>query len=195
MISSPKPALWTSSPTQNRSSHQNLQLETFARDTLFPLTLNRVWTLEQGFVRSFNCSEEGDVITLGIWGVGDIVGQPLAQNAMYQLECLTPVRARRIELEMVNLAEVRALQVQQMETLLNILHCRPLPQRLLMLLEWLAEKYGQVSDRGCLLDMRLTHRAIAEIIGTTRVTVTRLLNEFENQGKLEKLSHQQILLT
>ena len=172
-----------------------LKLESFARETLFPLSLHRVWFIEKGFVRSFNYSEEGDIITLGIWGVGDVVGHPLALNALYQLECLSPVRARRISLDTVNLAEVRALQVQQMEALLNILHCRPVPQRLLMLLEWLAEKYGQISDRGCLLDLRLTHQSLAEMIGTTRVTVTRLLNEFEGQGKLKKLSHQQILLT
>ena len=63
-----------------------------------------------------------------------------------------------------------------------------------MLLGWLAEKYGEVGDRGCVLDLRLTHQAIAEMIGSSRVTVTRLLNVFEDEGKLQKLGQQKLLL-
>jgi CRP-like cAMP-binding protein len=47
---------------------------------------------------------------------------------------------------------------------------------------------------GYTLDLGLTHQAIAESIGSTRVTVTRLLNQFEAQKKLVKLSRQKIFL-
>lgn len=33
-----------------------------------------------------------------------------------------------------------------------------------------------------MIGLRLTHQEIAEVLGTTRVTVTRLLNQFEKKG-------------
>lgn len=37
-------------------------------------------------------------------------------------------------------------------------------------------------EQGQLIDLRLTHQEIAEVIGTTRVTVTRLLKQFEREA-------------
>ena len=173
---------------------EQLYGQTFPRDAMLPLTRQRLWLIEHGFVRTVNYSEAGEIVTLGLWGVGDIVGRPLSDNQGYEVECLTPARCRLVRLQDVNVSEVRSRQVQQMETLLNILHCRRIPERMLMFLSWLGEKYGQVSDRGCILDLRLTHQAIAEMIGSTRVTVTRLLNVFESEGKLQKLGQQKLLL-
>jgi CRP-like cAMP-binding protein len=168
--------------------------QTFGRDEILPLSFHRIWLIEQGYVRTVSYSESGDVITLGLWGTGDVVGRPLSQNGAYEVQCLVPARCRLIQLKDINIAEVRSRQMQQMEVLLNILHCRRVHCRMLMLLTWLAEKYGHICDRGCILDLRLTHQAIAEIIGSTRVTVTRLLNDLETEGKLIKLKHQKILL-
>ncbi len=168
--------------------------QTFARDAMLPLTRQRLWLIEQGFVRTVNYSESGEIVTLGLWGVGDIVGRPLSDSQSYEVECLTPARCRLVRMQDIDVSLLRSRQVQQMETLLNILHCRRISERMLMFLGWLAEKYGEVSDRGCILDLRLTHQAIAEIIGSTRVTVTRLLTLFESEGKLKKLGQQKLLL-
>ena len=40
----------------------------------------------------------------------------------------------------------------------------------------------------------LTHQDIAELIGLTRVTVTRLLNAFEKQGIIQRVQRQFIVL-
>jgi CRP-like cAMP-binding protein len=45
-----------------------------------------------------------------------------------------------------------------------------------------------------LIDLRLTHQDIAEIIGSTRVTVTRLLNAFEKQGIIQRMQRRFIVL-
>ncbi len=171
-----------------------LEGQTFQHGDLFPLQEHQMWTIEQGFVRTVNYSDAGDTVTLGLWSAGDVVGKPLSDRLGYEVECLTFVKARPIQLTPVELSEARSIQVRQMEIFLNILYCRRLPQRLWMLLDWLTEKYGQPSDRGCVLDMRLTHQAIADMIGSTRVTVTRLLNDFEKAGQLAKLGHQKILI-
>ena len=173
---------------------EQLYGQTFPRDSMLPLSKHRLWLVEHGFVRTVNYSESGEVITLGLWGVGDIVGRPLSDSKGYEVECLTPARCRLVRLQDVDVALIRSRQIQQMEALLNILHCRRIPERMLMFLAWLAEKYGEVGDSGCILDLRLTHQAIAEMIGSTRVTVTRLLNLFEDEGKLQKLGQQKLLL-
>ena len=63
-----------------------------------------------------------------------------------------------------------------------------------MLLEWIGTKYMQACKHGLLIELPFTHEAIAELIGSSRVTVTRLLQDFEADGKLVKLSHKKILL-
>jgi CRP-like cAMP-binding protein len=41
---------------------------------------------------------------------------------------------------------------------------------------------GEPIAQGSRLKIRLTHQNLANAIGTTRVTVTRLLGEFQRQG-------------
>ena len=47
---------------------------------------------------------------------------------------------------------------------------------------------------GRLIDLRLTHQDLAELLGTTRVTVTRSLIQLEQQGLIQRLSLQRIVL-
>jgi CRP-like cAMP-binding protein len=49
---------------------------------------------------------------------------------------------------------------------------------------WLSEKFGRDLEQGRLIDLNITHQDISEVLNTTRVTVTRLLQKFEAQGKI-----------
>jgi CRP/FNR family cyclic AMP-dependent transcriptional regulator len=49
-----------------------------------------------------------------------------------------------------------------------------------LILEWCA-KNGKETDRGISLKLTLTHEEIAQIIGSSRETVTRLLGDFKNR--------------
>lgn len=42
------------------------------------------------------------------------------------------------------------------------------------------------TSKGRLIDLRLTHQEMAETINTSRVTVTRLLQQFESEGMLQR---------
>lgn len=77
---------------------------------------------------------------------------------------------------------------------MEILHCRPVECSLLRLFVWLAKRFGQQVEQGQLIDLRLTHQEIAELIGATRVTVTRMLKEFEKQGIIQRLPHRCVVL-
>lgn len=61
-------------------------------------------------------------------------------------------------------------------------------------MRWLAQRFGHEVAQGQIIDLRLTHQEIAQYIGTTRVTVTRLLNRLQQEGKIVCSSQQCILL-
>jgi CRP-like cAMP-binding protein len=42
--------------------------------------------------------------------------------------------------------------------------------------------------------MRLTHEDLAEMLGSTRVTITRILGQFEQEGLIARLSLHRIVL-
>ena len=76
-------------------------------------------------------------------------------------------------------------------SILEINRIRSAERRLLILLRWIGLRFGQVNSRGyrlSLKDMNLTHRALAEVWGLTRVTVTKNLNRYKSLGLLQTVS-------
>ena len=49
----------------------------------------------------------------------------------------------------------------------------------------MAESYGQPCEQGVRISVRLTHQDLANLLGTTRVTVTRFIGVLRDQGWLE----------
>lgn len=167
----------------------------FERRSRLPLRWDYLWQIESGGVRTLTCLEDGTLVTLGLWGTGDVVSPVLSKADPFQIECLTSVEATLLSLDQyhqVNEALIR--QIQELQEFIEILHCRPVEVSLLRLLSWLAKKFGRDVEKGQLIELRLTHQEMAEILGITRVTVTRLLNEFEQQGAIERLPRQFIVL-
>jgi CRP-like cAMP-binding protein len=171
------------------------KLSKFARRSLLPLGHDYLWKIETGVVRTLTWLEDGTTVTLGLWSSGDVVSRALSKAEPFQIECLTPVEVTLLPLErwhQVN--EALISHIQQLQEFLEILHCRSVDTALLRLLNWLAKKVGHEVKEGQLIELRLTHQEIADIMGTTRVTVTRVLKEFENQGIIERLPQKLIVL-
>lgn len=156
----------------------------FKRRELIPSGKSLLWQIDVGVVRTLTWDEEGTTIALGFWGPGDIVGQPLSQINPYQIECLTDVEAWILPTEYWHFYEAMLSHIHQTEELLRIIHCKSAECRLLQFLQWLAHRFGHEVAEGRSLDLRLTHQEIAQDIGATRVTVTRLLNRFQQEGKI-----------
>ena len=176
-------------------SSAHLTRRTFSRRSLLPLEQNYLWRIETGVVRTLTWLEDGTTITLGLWGPGDIVGRVLSKADPYQIECLTLVEVKSLPVSKCQEAtESMILHIQQFQEFIEILHCKSVDASLLRLLTWLAKRFGREIEQGKQIDLRLTHQEIAELIGTTRVTVTRLLNEFEKRGIIQRLPHRFIVL-
>lgn len=167
----------------------------FTPRSLLPLLANSLWQIEAGVVRTSTWLEDGTMVTLGLWGPDDVVGRPLSRVEPYQIECLMPVTATPISLEISQQTQEALLaHIQQAEELMVIRSHRRVDLMLVQLLTWLAKKFGRVVEQGQLIDLRLTHQDIAEMLGTTRVTITRSLSQLEQQGLIRRLSLHRILL-
>ena len=66
----------------------------FHRRSSLPDKSGFFWKIESGVVRSLTWTEEGEMIVLGIWGKGDIVGSSLSASRPYEIECLTKMIAQ-----------------------------------------------------------------------------------------------------
>lgn len=175
--------------------HQPNSTRVLKRHQLIPSRCDSLWRIECGFVRTTTVNEDGALIVLGYWGGEDIVGHAMSQVEAYQIECLTPVEVSLLPQEQWN-QSVDALvkHIQQLEELLSILSHHPAQQKLWKFLKFLGQRFGVEVEQGRLIPMLLSHEEIAETINTTRVTVTRLLQTFEYEGKLLRQKKQLILL-
>jgi CRP/FNR family transcriptional regulator len=65
--------------------------------------------------------------------------------------------------------------------------------RVASLLLYLAERFGEPSEGGTRINLRLTHQEMANMIGTTRETVNRALNRFWDEQLVDRRSPQLVL--
>lgn len=173
----------------------NPRQQLFYRRDLIPSEPDSLWRIEKGVVRTLTRTEAGTLATLGYWGPGDVIGQPLSRIKPHQMECLTDVEVSLLPPQRwPHMLEAIFLYAQQTEEFLNILHQERVHLRLLQMLNWLALKFGRSVNQGVLIDVPLTHQSIAEVIGTSRVTITRLLEVFEYEGLIVRFRRHIILL-
>jgi CRP-like cAMP-binding protein len=156
---------------------------------------SELWMIQSGFARVLTRLDGGCNLTLGLWGPGDVVGKPLSNIQSYYIECLTSVRATAVAMDaLTSPTEVVLEHLHQAEELMLIRSHKRIEIMLLKLLIWLASRFGQDANEGRLIDLRLTHQDLSELLGITRVTITRALIQLEQQGFIQRLSLQRIVL-
>lgn len=156
----------------------------FHRREFIPSDGKLLWQISIGIVRVCTYDEEGRVISFGLWGNGDIVGNFLPNIIPYQIECLTNVEAAAIDDSNLYIDSALISHVKRMGEFLQIIQQKDLKKRLICFLNWLFWRFGKDTPDGNQLNIHLTHDEIADIIGTTRVTVTRIMNQLQKEGFL-----------
>ncbi|WP_413173019.1 Crp/Fnr family transcriptional regulator [Anabaena azotica] len=173
----------------------NSDRQNFPRRSLLPIKKNALWQIEQGFVLTYTYLEDGTTVALGLWGPGDVVGEPLSKMKPYQMECLTTVEATILPMDNWHeVTETLLHHIQQAEELMLIRSHKKVETMLIQLLAWLSKKFGSQVEQGRLIDMRLTHEDLAALISSTRVTITRLLGQLEQEGLIDRLSLNRIVV-
>ncbi len=162
----------------------------FKRYEYIPLRNDVLWQIKSGIVRTMTWDEDGNQIVLGLWNEGDIVGSLMSTLDPYQIQCLNEVEVEILPSILWEQASKAIItHCQQTQQLLSIAHCRTIDLKLKKFLAWLSDKFGQPCDRGITISIKLTHQDIADIIGSTRVTMTRSLNHLRVQGLLSWKNH------
>lgn len=109
---------------------------------------------------------------------------------MYKATALSKVYLRWFSISEIE-ASIRLSQLilpqlvrrmKQTEILLTIAGHRAVEERLQQLLLLLKQEMGQSVPEGTRIAIRLTHQNIANAVGATRVTITRLLGKMQEQG-------------
>jgi CRP-like cAMP-binding protein len=166
----------------------------FERGQILPARQDVLWLVEQGNIRHLTWNEDGNRAILNFSGKGDLVGYPLSVVNPYHLECLTSVSLIPVppHLWHENLEKIIS-HLQTTEELSNIIRKRGMIFRIWEFLFWLSKKFGKEVNEGTLIDLHITHQEISETLNTTRVTVTRQLQELEEQGKVLRCKRKLIL--
>jgi hypothetical protein len=176
------------------------RLTTTLRLTLLPndvLPDGLSWRILDGYIRTAAWDSEGEAITLGLWGPGDWVTSAYSALRPVEVQCLSTAVVEQLHPSEAELIEFLQQQIRNTEEIFEINRIRSADERLLRLLFWLGERFGQVSSRGhrfSLKDMNLTHKGLADLCGLTRVTVTKNLNRYKALGLLQKVSEADWLL-
>lgn len=161
-----------------------------------PLERNILWQIDRGVVQTLTWSEEGDRILLGFWSNRDIVGSPITSIRPYEIQCLTTVAVLMLHRDLWHQTHDSMMsQLKRSEELLYILNCKSIRLRLKQFLDWLSARFGSPFEQGILINLRLTHQDIADAINSTRVSITRLMNEFRKEGLISLHSKHFIVLT
>ncbi|WP_347404215.1 Crp/Fnr family transcriptional regulator [Nodosilinea sp. P-1105] len=173
----------------------------FPANHQIPLRSDEVLVICRGIVQLFTIQHDGSETLLGLAGPSMPVGLPLTTVDPYWATALTDV-----DVLLLSLAEIEAspvlmtgimrnltLRLQQAEAWLSLAGKRLVADRLKQLLLMLARDFGQVEPGGIRIPVRLTHHQLATAIGTTRVTVTRLLKDFKAEGWLG-IEHRYLVL-
>ena len=170
---------------------------------------NIVFLLKKGRVKISRLSEEGREATLAILEPGEIFGelealQEVPRESMVQ--ALEPVMVCEIKREdfdryLHQYPEVGGKvlkwfggRLRQIETRVSDLVFKSASARLAHLLLDLSHSMG-TQEKGCIrLQTRLTHQNLANLIGTSRETVSSLISQFVNHGLIAQANRYILIL-
>lgn len=179
-------------------------IETFERGKtiFFPGDpAERVYLLIKGAVKLSRVYEAGDEITVALLRENSVFGvlsliTGHKSDRFYHAVAFTVVELISVPIDQVEKALredpelsvilLRGLssRILQTEMMIETLAHRDMGSRLVSFLLILCRDFGVPSRDGITIDLKLSHQAIAEAIGSTRVTVTRLLGDLRQDSMI-----------
>lgn len=153
-----------------------------------------IYFIEQGRVRLTRLSPDGRTVILALLGPGDMIGEAAWESGEHDSygETLEDARIYQLSRESfenlvrqnpefgLRLIQVIGFRLKQAQARIEDLVFRQVPSRVARLLVSLAEHHGKVTPNGIRVEFPLTHQEIADMVGSSRVTVTQVLNKFRS---------------
>lgn len=188
---------------QQQPSVFNKRLYFHAKGDEIPLFPEGVWQVTQGLVQLCANYEDGEQVLFGWAAPGAWFGTQGSDTLDYQAIALSPVYLRWLRLDEIEssmklsqmLLPELVKRMRQAELLLIINGRRHTVERLKGLLSLLGAEVGEpLPDGQTRIGYKFTHQQLASAIGTTRVTVSRMMVQFQVKGHLALDKHRHLIL-
>ncbi|MCA9803162.1 MAG: Crp/Fnr family transcriptional regulator [Cyanobacteria bacterium HKST-UBA02] len=158
-----------------------------------------IFFIEKGRVRVTRLSPEGKTVILALLGPGELIGEAaweygehdsyaetLDESRIYQIGRDAFQNFIRQNPEFgLRLIQILGGRLKQAQARIEDLVFRQVPSRVARLLLTLAENHGRVTPSGIRVEFPLTHQEIADMVGSSRVTVTQILNKFRSSNWID----------
>ena len=183
-----------------------------ARDTIFTPgdPDDQLYFLLEGTIRLYKIYGDYKEATVALLREGGVFGKLSLVEGRWQdvfAEAVTDVRVagvqkatltevvkRRPEFAVKLFASFSERLRQSDEVIESLLH-REVSTRLATLLLNLGDRFGETNDgEGAVLDVRLTHQDLANMVASTREAVSKVMSEFQREGSIE-VQNRKIVLT
>ena len=170
---------------------EELPLQLYEKGEEIAFSDSRIWQVYRGVVELSKINQDGKETILGWMSADSTFGNGLEYSpALYRAVALSDVYVRWYSPEDIHRSPLLARQLLtqfsdrliKSEQLLAIIATRRIEDRLQQLLLMLKQEIGQSVANGMRLQVRFTHQHLAEAICTTRVTVTKILGDFQGRG-------------
>lgn len=161
---------------------------------------DRVYLIESGYVKIYRLSADGRRVTVGsirspgemmglaetLWGgertcfagaINNVTLVILRKNKFEELMAAHPFLA-------VKIAKLLGARMREAEGIIHEMVSWQAPGRLAMTLLKIGERCGVETRNGIKLGLQLTHEELANMVGTSRQTVTSLLNTFKHENSI-----------
>ena len=167
-----------------------------------------VYFLSTGRVKISKVTRDGKELTLDYRGPGDVFGELClidggpreemaeAMDSALVAEVDRNVFERLIQREGLvgyRLSKILAQRRREIENKLENLVFKDVNSKLAELLLRLATEYGVDDSRGTLVAIKITHQEMANLIGSTRETVSLTLSQFKRSGLIHTEGRKVIL--
>ena len=200
------------SPDEIGRLESRSKMRNFARKALIYLPADEarsVLLLASGRAKISTFTPDGRQGILAFIEPGELFGELAVFDSAERGECAEAMENSTVVMipgdEVMRLMEEHAefclgvtkligLRRRRIERRLKYLLFRSSRDRLVHLLLELTEDYGSLSPAGILIDLKLSHQDLANVIGSTRETVTIVLGELQSEGVL-KVGRRKLLVT
>ncbi|WCN37209.1 Crp/Fnr family transcriptional regulator [Aneurinibacillus uraniidurans] len=169
---------------------------------------DELYIIKSGVINIYRIDEAREII-LAIFGDGDFFGEmavleneqvrsasakTMEKSILYALKRQDLMsllnRNPNISMKMLKTTLDRLRKANELITSLTILDART---RVIRMILRLADQHGIQHKGGVLINLKLTHQQIADMTGTVRETVTKILLELQN-GKLIHIEKKKIMI-
>ncbi|MCK4748170.1 MAG: Crp/Fnr family transcriptional regulator [Bacteroidales bacterium] len=160
-----------------------------------------IYLLAKGKVKILYYTEEGDEVVKSVLSTGDIFGELslLGEDKRKDFAQVVQEGTSVCHLTLEQMDELMkkdrnlvfkinkliGLRIQKLERRLESLVFKDVRTRMVEFLRDIALEKGEGGGPEYRIDHFLTHKDMADLIGTTRQTVTTLLNELRNEGRID----------